>query len=237
MSAANNIVKRTITDILHLLYPQLCISCHAQAVEGKSLICLACESRLEVTNFHEIYPNECSDRLQGMNNLVYAASMYRFYPGGQVQEMIHQIKYGGQTHAANKLGQRYGATLCQQKALEDLDLIVPIPLHIRKLRQRGYNQSDHFAHGLSEALKVPWSKQLIKRVRYTESQTAKSRIDRLRNMENAFAILPKKNLDYKHIMLVDDVLTTGATIEACAYSLGTHYAVRISVVTIAIAAS
>ncbi|NND07547.1 MAG: ComF family protein [Saprospiraceae bacterium] len=237
MSAVRKIVKRTIADVLHLLYPQLCIACHTHAVDGETLICLACESKLEVTNFHEQYPNECSDRLQSIQCLAFAASMFRFYPAGQVQEMIHQIKYGAQTHAAYQLGLRFGTMLKSQDRLKDLDLIVPIPLHIRKLRRRGFNQSDFLAQGLSEALHIPWSKNTIKRVRYTESQTAKNRMDRLKNMENAFTLVPNQDLHHKHIMLVDDVLTTGATVEACAITLNQKDNLRISVVTLAIAAS
>ena len=237
MSVVGKIVKRTIADLLHLLYPQLCISCHNYAVDGETLICLSCESKLEVTNFHEQYPNECSDRLQSIQCLTYAASMFRFYPEGQIQEMIHQIKYGGQTHAAHRLGLRYGNMLQSQERLQDLDLIVPIPLHIRKLRQRGFNQSDFLAQGLSEALHVPWSRNTINRSRNTESQTAKNRVDRLKNMKDAFTLVQKQDLRHKHIMLVDDVLTTGATVEACATTLNQEENIRISVITLAIAAS
>ena len=163
--------------------------------------------------------------------------MFRLYPEGQVQEMIHQIMYGAQTHAAYQLGRRFGTMLKSQDRLKDLDLIGPIPLHLRKLRRRGFNQSDFLAQGLSEALQIPWSKNTIKRVRFTESQTAKNRMDRLKNMENAFALVPNQNLQHKHIMLVDDVLTTGATVEACATTLNQKDNLRISVVTLAIAAS
>lgn len=225
-----------IKDILHLVYPNLCVGCHLEAVDGQELFCIECESRLPITDFHSIPANEAMNRMSGGYPFVSGASMFRFYPGGIVQNMIHEIKYKSQTNIARRLGRRYGELLLQSDVLKDIHCIIPIPLHPVKQRSRGYNQSNYFADGLSYIMKRYVVTDALRRTENTGTQTAKKRYERLKTMMNAFELNRKAmTLQNKHVLLVDDVLTTGATLESCALTLAKVPGIRISFATIAIA--
>ncbi len=227
--------KNLLDDVLHLFYPRLCLACQRHSISEDEVFCIACESDMEASDYHLIHPNMCFERMQGLPNLVFATSMYRFYPGGKVQEIIHQIKYRGQTHTATILGQKYGQLLRKQPLLRDVDIIIPVPLHPRKQRKRGYNQSDFFAQGLGSSLHKPIDKKILKRTIPTLSQTAKHRLERAKSMQNAFHLTDRTNLHGKHVLLVDDVMTTGATLYGCADAFQGIEGLRISLATIAIA--
>lgn len=220
-------------DLLHLIYPQLCIGCLSEAVSGQELFCVECESHLHVTDLHTYAPNECTSRIEGGFPFHFGCSMFRFYGGGRVQTMIHRLKYRNETMIGTRLGQRYGALIKTQTLLADVSVVVPVPLHRHKLRSRGYNQSDYFAKGLASIMNIAWDPNLLIRSKKTQTQTDKTRGERIENMKNAFALKRKKN--YAHILLVDDVITTGSTIEACADTLNGLGDVKVSFASIAIA--
>lgn len=224
-----------VSDFLHLIYPNLCVGCHLEAVERDELFCVACEVQLPLTDFHQIEDNEAVHRMIGGFKFQLGCSMFRFYPGGVIQEIIHQIKYKGQTHLAFRLGKRYGYVLKGHPRLKNLDYIVPVPLHKNRQRFRGYNQSKYFADGLAEALATPVSTSLIKRIKDTSSQTTKSRRERLVTMQGAFAFNENYIKEGSHILLVDDVLTTGSTLEALAFTIAKHAEIDISFATIGLA--
>jgi ComF family protein len=161
--------------------------------------------------------------------------MYHFFPGGKVQHMIHQIKYQNRQYAAEKLGEQYGHLLTEQPRLQDVDIILPVPLHRRKLRKRGFNQSACFARGLAKTMNKLWSVKNLVRTKHTQTQTGKSRYDRIQSMQDAFTVKKPGKLSGKHLLLVDDVMTTGATLEACLDELKKLPGVRLSVATMAIA--
>ncbi|MDH3650204.1 MAG: phosphoribosyltransferase family protein [Saprospiraceae bacterium] len=161
--------------------------------------------------------------------------MYRFYPNGKIQQMIHQIKYRRNGIIAKQLGQRYGTLLRSSPLYSSVDIVIPVPLHKRRRRERGFNQSVFFAEGLASAMQIEYSPNAIKRIRPTSSQTRKSRLERLENMEKAFRIRRPEKLHDRHVLLVDDVLTTGATIESCVLELNKVAPRAISFATIALA--
>lgn len=224
-----------LTEFIHLFYPNLCVGCQLEAVAQTELFCIACEAKLPITDFHEIADNEAMQRMVGGYPFTTGLSMFRFYPGGLVQDMIHQIKYKGQTNIAYRLGKRYGEILTQCEKISDLSHIVPVPLHKKRMRGRGYNQSKYFADGLSSALGVPAVPHLISRIKDTSSQTTKSRKERLQTMEGAFKLNHNQDLRDQHILLVDDVLTTGSTLEAVTQTLATISPIKVSFATIALA--
>ncbi len=151
-----------------------------------------------------------------------------------MQLLLQLLKYKHKPVIGKVLGRRYGALLKETHLSNTFDLIVPVPLHSSRLWQRGYNQSDFFAQGLSEALNIPWSNQYLKRTKRTGTQTKKSRLERLKSMEDAFCVTNTTEIRCQHILLVDDVITTGATLEACGMALLVAGIQELSVATIAV---
>jgi ComF family protein len=158
-----------------------------------------------------------------------------FRKGSKVQHLLHRLKYKGQHQIGTFLGQLYGQILVEQPPFNTAQLIIPVPLHPKRQRERGYNQSEMFANGLGKAMAIPVSPQNLVRSNTSETQTRKSRAERWDNVKQIFSVTDPAALEGKHILLVDDVFTTGATIEACATALFKACNVKISVVTIAYA--
>jgi len=187
------------------------------------------------TNFHLYEENEFTQRLWGRIKLETASSLYYFEKDSKTQSLIHNLKYKGKQKVGVILGQVLGKSLRTSPLYKDIDLIIPIPLHRRKEIERGFNQSAVFAQGLSDTMGVPWKKDLLIRTEYTSTQTKKSRRERFDNVLQAFQILQPKQIEGKHILLVDDVLTTGATLEAGAIKILEVPNTRVSLATIAFA--
>ena len=179
--------------------------------------------------------NAFTERFWGRINIHSGAALYHFSKEGRTQALIHELKYNNKQQVGIKLGNLYGKALLTSPYFNAIDLIVPVPLHARKLKKRGYNQSALFARGLSEAMNIPWTSKALKRVVETTTQTKKSRMDRFENVRSAFKLNSPNLVKDKHILLVDDVMTTGATLEACAEKLIGGENTRVSMVTIAYA--
>lgn len=222
-------------DFLSLFFPLLCLLCRQNQRSTNQPLCLACQAKLSPTNLHLYQDNEFTDRFIGRVQLETAAALYYFSKTSKVQILLHLLKYGDRPMVGVQLGRFYGQLLKEQALFSTIDLIIPVPLHPKRERQRGYNQSTQFAIGLSEVLNVPYSEDVLERRIYTPTQTGKNRVDRLENVLTAFQLKQKDLIADKHILLVDDVLTTGATLEACALQLQKASNVKISMAAIAIA--
>jgi ComF family protein len=206
-------------------------------IRTEELVCLSCEQHLPRTGYHADPDNETSQRFAGRIPFERATSFTYFVEGGLIQHLLHRVKYGRRSDIAVSIGHLLGDELKAAGWSTGIDAIIPVPLHWRKEARRGYNQSEQLAIGISEHTGVPvWSK-VLKRTRFTESQTDKSRQERLLNVADAFAVKQPTRLSGKHILLVDDVLTTGATMESCAHALLKVPGLRISLATAAIASS
>jgi ComF family protein len=223
-----------LEDLLSLLYPNLCPACGESPPMPKDIICLQCERKLPQTQFHLEKENAFTERFWGRLQLNSGAAMLHFVKGGRTQRLIHQLKYKGRKDIGVELGKRYGRKLKKSPLFLSVDLIVPVPLHTRKFRLRGYNQAATFAEGLSESMEIPMLEDGLKRISYARSQTEKSRIERLENVMSAFEISAPKKLSGKHILLVDDVLTTGATLESCGIKILDLEDTKLSMATIGI---
>lgn len=226
-----------LNDFIFLIFPQSCASCGKSLYKNEKCICTSCTYQLPKTNFHLLKDNPIAKTFWGRVPIYSSGAFYEFNKGGKVQELIHQLKYKGQKSIGFAIGELYGLELKKSADFKSVNLVIPVPLHVKKQKKRGYNQSDSFAQGLAKSLHAETNTNILLRKGQSESQTSKSRFKRWQNVESAFQLSSDKDLAGKHILLVDDVVTTGATLEACAQTLQKIPNVKISVATIAYAAN
>lgn len=179
--------------------------------------------------------NALTERFWGRLPLVSGAAMYFFIKGGRTQQLIHNLKYKRKKQIGTEVGKMYGLLLKETHPFQSVDIIIPVPLHPKKQRKRGFNQSALFAAGLAESMHIEWSEKYLKRKSFTETQTKKSRQERMDNVLSQFEACYKHELRGKHILLVDDVITTGATMEACGLQLLEIEGLQLSLAAIAMA--
>ena len=221
----------------HLFYPHLCEGCSKPLTKQEKVLCISCEAQLPETAHDTVKGNDAEMRFAGRVPFVRAASFAYFTNDGLLQHLVHGLKYSNKQNIGVYLGKLWGKRMVATGWAEGIDMIVPVPLHPAKLAKRGYNQSVLIAQGISEATGIPVRDRLLLRTRNTETQTNKTRTERVNNMSGAFAIAPEQNLAGKHILLCDDILTTGATMESCAMALQAEKSVKISLTTVGIAVS
>lgn len=225
---------RILTDFISLFYPRICIHCNRALISKEEFLCLHCRLTLPTSDIHNNSKEGLYKRLMVIPNLNEVHSFLNFNKGGIAQKILHEIKYKGQEQLGKSIGEWFGYHILDKIKGSEIDMIVPIPLHIAKRKRRGYNQSESIALGLSNALNIPCEANLLIRTIHTSTQTKKGKTERWLNVENIFK-LNTINIDIenKHILLVDDVITTGATIESAAYVLNTNGIIKISVACIA----
>lgn len=222
-----------LEDFQNLLFPAYCLGCEQGLESREELICTPCRFRLPVTEYHLKSENEIWEKFIGRVPIHSAQAFLYFRQGGMAQRLIHRLKYENYPEIALLLGQLYGARL--KEVNFQADLIAPVPLHPRKQRLRGYNQSDGFAEGLSQILDIRWEPHLLSRTAHKKSQTKKNVLERLQSTEKLFEVAEPEHLRDKHLLIVDDVLTTGATLESCAEAALEAGAGKVSLATIAYA--
>jgi len=228
-------LTKPILNLTDLFYPRLCLACQKNLVSVETSICIHCNYNLKPTNYHITNPNPVLERFWGRVELEHATTAYSFHKGGLLQHLIHQLKYENKPQIGVELGKMYGDFLKNTSPYNTVDYIIPVPLHPKKKHLRGYNQAAMLAKGLAYSMEKEWSSNYLIRTDNTETQTKKSRLDRFANVENAFGISNKTEIEGKHLLLVDDVITTGATLEACAKTLLQIDKVKVSVIAVALA--
>ncbi len=224
-----------LKDFISLIFPKICVSCGKSLFKNEHSICTYCAYHLPKTNYHLDNENPVAKIFWGRANIFSAAAFYNFNKGGQVQHLIHQLKYKGRPEVGVAVGKLYGYELMQSDYFNTVTTIIPVPLHPKKQKKRGYNQSDCFAEGLSKSMNVEADFKTLYRESDSETQTRKSRFNRWQNVETIFQLRDLTTLQGKHVLLVDDVITTGATFEACAQTLLQVPDIKISIAAIAYA--
>lgn len=222
-------------DFMALIYPRTCVACGNSLFKHEDQVCHYCYLHLPKTHFHQQAHNPVKALFDGRVNVQMASSFYLFHKQGHVQKLLHSVKYKGNEALAILIGKWYAEELKEHPSLNKADYIIPVPLHPKKLAQRGYNQSEAFAKGLSEGLHVPVSTTLLQRQLFTATQTRKTKYERWENVEDAFELTNETHFKHCHLVVVDDVITTGATIEACCQLLQTIEGVTLSVLSMAYA--
>lgn len=220
---------------LDIIYPRTCEACGEALLGGENLICMNCMIDLPRTNSHIQKLDKVSNRFWGKIPVTETITFMKFSKKGKVQKLLHELKYRNKPEVGKYLGRIYGVDLKAVGFNKKVDLIIGVPLHPAKLIQRGYNQADCIAEGLSDALEIPFETNAVKRLVHTETQTKKSRIERFQNVENIFEVIDAEKIRGKRIAIVDDVLTTGSTLESLGRTLLNAQAKEISIVTIAAA--
>lgn len=229
-------LKEMAEGLSHLIYPRLCEGCSKPLLAEEEVLCLNCNVyHLPRTAYHHIADNETAMRFAGRVQVEKATSFAYFTPDGLLQHLLHGLKYDNKKYIGTYLGKQLAYDLVQIDWQHGIDAIVPVPLHPDKEALRGYNQSQLLAEGMAEVWGIPMWNDVLKRVKNTETQTQKTREERIENMQGAFEAVATEKIQGKHLLLVDDVLTTGATLEACANALKTTPNVKISIATVGIA--
>ncbi len=229
-------IRTHLYEFIDLLFPTLCLGCSQSLTANEKILCTQCRIKLPETGQHrEPYNQNLLTKFAGKVPIKFISSYVYFTKGSIVQKLIHGIKYKGQKEAAKEIAGWYGHQLkSESKLIQEIDVITGVPLHKSRFQQRGYNQADWIAEGLAEVLDVPAQTDILIRSRFKESQTRKNRLERWENVKTVFAVTDSKLVKDKNIVLVDDVLTTGATIEACAVVLMKAGCKSVSVLTLAV---
>ena len=228
-------IKHLFTDAMHLFFPHYCMGCGNDVLSENSMLCLRCISSLPYTGYETIENNPVENIFRGRVTVKSAASTFYFSKGHVIQTLIHQLKYKGNKEVGQYLGALMGKTLMQSNRFSNIDYLIPLPLSAEKEFKRGYNQSTIICNGMADTMQLPVMNNNVIRQRYTDTQTKKHRAERWENVEGSFAIKNPAKLHGKNILLVDDVITTGATLEACAQCLQQVPGINISFATLATA--
>lgn len=220
-------------DVFKLFYPDFCLNCKADLFFNERILCSSCRHDLPLLQLSDFKKNEVTSVFYGRIRIEKAVSFLYFRKEGVTKKLIHHLKYKNNQRVGVFLGDWFGTVLKNSNQFNDANFIVPVPLHSSKFKKRGYNQVTTFSESLSRILKVPIEINNLERILAEKTQTNKKRFDRFSNINTKFNLIDTSLFENKHILLVDDVITTGATLEACCKELKRTKDITISIVTIA----
>lgn len=222
-------------DFISLLFPRICYGCGNELVRNEKIICTECFLSIPRTMFHEQEDNPVAQLFWGRCKIEKASAFSFYTKGSRIRKIIHSMKYNGIREIGPEMGRIYALCLRPSGFFSDIDLIVPVPLHSRKLRKRGFNQSEDISAGIAEVSGIQIDTGSLARISGSGTQTRRSRVGRWDNVEGIFRVEKPEIFEGKHILLVDDVITTGSTIDACATELLRVEGVKVSVIALAVA--
>jgi ComF family protein len=205
---------KPLKNILHIFFPEVCLCCDEHLINNENTICLNCRHDLPLSHFCSEKDNLVEQTFYGRIPLKSATTLFFFVKKGKVQQLIHHLKYNKQQQVGIFIGNWLGDEIIESRRFENLDCIIPVPLHKKKLKKRGYNQVTTFGESLSIKLNIPFYENILTRISSTKTQTKKIRLDRWKNVQELFFVQNNLALENKHILLIDDIITTGATLIA-----------------------
>ena len=224
---------KILKDLLYLFYPKLCAVCELKLVENETIICTLCRHDLPLTNFTNFRENKVTKTFYGRTLIHKGFALLYYRKKGSARKLIQDLKYRNNQEIGVFFGNWLGEILSENKEFESIDCIVPVPLHPKKLKKRGYNQVTKFGELLSFHLDKPLIEHKLKRISATKTQTLKARFERFTNNDTKFELEEDTFFNNKHVLLIDDVITTGATLEACANEFQKATNAKISILTMA----
>lgn len=230
---SNSSSNGVLEDFISLFYPRYCRGCYNSLVRGEELICTQCLLEMPKSHYHLQRDNPFYQKFLGRLPVKHVMTLFKFVKESRVQHVLHALKYKQQPELGEMLGRFYGKDLVEADYKESFDLIIPVPLHSSRRRIRGYNQSEEFGKGLSQMLAVPCNDTYMMRSEKTETQTRKTKLNRWENVSRIFHVVAPDSIAEKRILLVDDVVTTGATLEACGQALINAGCAELSIACIA----
>jgi ComF family protein len=220
-------------SLLNLFFPKSCAGCNSFLLKNEYVICTECRHEIPLTNHHKIKNNEAYSKFYGRIQIEFASAFFYFHKKGIVQEMIHKLKYKGHEEIGAAIGFWYAEDLKNYLEINEIDFIIPVPLHPKRLKERGYNQVTTFGETLSESLNIKYNDTILVRNIYSKTQTTKSILGRSSVIESIFDVKFNKRHYNKHFLLIDDVITTGSTLEACSRAILKIPGAKISIVCMA----
>lgn len=224
-----------LKSLVNLFFPKVCYACLNHLNDNEDMVCISCRHNLPVTNFHFNDDDSVLKVFYGRAKVESATALFRFEKKGNVQHLIHGLKYKGYENISPFLGDWLGGELKTLKQYQTIDAVVPVPLHKNKLKTRGYNQVDGFGKQIALALNAEYVNDVLLKVTNTASQTNKKRFARWNQTDEQFTLQNAECIENKHLLLVDDIITTGATLEACINVLNQAKNVKISIACMAMA--
>lgn len=223
-----------LSDLAYLFFPIYCAACDSPLYKNEKVLCSSCRHKLPLGNFHKVNAKKIEKVFYGRAKIENATSLFVFEKDSLVQNLMHNLKYRGQQEIGKELGTWLGHELLQSDAYQNINAIIPVPLHPKRLRERGYNQVEKFGREIAAQLQADYIDFVLKKNSYNEKQSKKNRFSRWSNTSETFAIQNESLLIDKHILIVDDIVTTGATLEACIQVLKSIPGIKISIATMAI---
>ena len=226
-------LKNILSDFTDLIFPRCCEACDHALVGNEATICTSCTISLPRIGPESLHRDAIRYKFVNVPEVTATHSFLLFTKKGKVQRLLHALKYKGNKDVGLKLGFMFGQEMIAAGTLPDADLIISVPLHRKKRKVRGYNQSDLLAEGFSNATGIPWSATALERIKHTATQTGKSKTERRENVRGVFVV--RENVTLKNVIIIDDVLTTGATLEECVQTLKEAGCKSFIILTIALA--
>ena len=222
------------TDILHIFYPNICLNCDTVLTSNENMLCTTCLYDLPLTNYLKNNQDNVKKIFYGRIAVEQATALLHYHKKGITQELIHKLKYKGNQEIGTFFGDWQGVAMKKSDLFNDVDIIIPVPLHKNRLKKRGYNQVTKYGERLAFHLNKPFIPNVLVRKSFNKTQTKKSRFDRIKNVKELFYLTDKTIFENKHILLIDDIITTGATLESCANELFKTKNIKLSIAVIAI---